>query len=181
MQIKTKAIVFHSFKCNDNRIIVDFHILDCGRLSVAVTVSNSRKTKFRKTLLSQLTLLYRARCAPAGRTEDSHRRQLNSMTKRVDGFFFRQLALSIIQLSMRCRSYGHNCCRHCSSCCAKLNLSCSVYCRCGHSQHHVVEVEVADASQVLIGVVVIEDWRFWLWVSSAVFRCAVAFRNVELA
>ena len=55
MQIKTKAIVFHSFKCNDNRIIVDFHILDCGRLSVAVTVSNSRKTKFRKTLLSQLT------------------------------------------------------------------------------------------------------------------------------
>ena len=87
MQIKTKAIVFHSFKCNDNRIIVDFHILDCGRLSVAVTVSNSRKTKFRKTLLSQLTLLYRARCAPAGRTEDSHRRQLNSMTKRVDGFF----------------------------------------------------------------------------------------------
>ena len=89
MQIKTKAIVFHSFKCNDNRIIVDFHILDCGRLSVAVTVSNSRKTKFRKTLLSQLTLLYRARCAPAGRTEDSHRRQLNSMTKRVDGFFIR--------------------------------------------------------------------------------------------
>ena len=87
MQIKTKAIVFHSFKCNDNRIIVDYHILDCGRLSVAVTVSNSRKTKFRKTLLSQLTLLYRARCAPAGRTEDSHRRQLNSMTKRVDGFF----------------------------------------------------------------------------------------------
>lgn len=96
MQIKTKAIVFHSFKCNDNPIIVDFYALDCGGLSVAVTVSNSRKAKFRKTLLSQLTLLYRARCVPAGRTEDSHRRQFNSMAKRVDGFFIRQLALSII-------------------------------------------------------------------------------------
>ena len=57
MQIKTKAIVLHSFKYNDNRIIVDFYTLDCGRLSVAVTVSNSRKAKFRKTLFSPLTLL----------------------------------------------------------------------------------------------------------------------------
>lgn len=58
MQIKTKAIVLHSFKYNDNRLIVDFYTLDCGRLSVAVTVSNSRKAKFRKTLFAPLTLLY---------------------------------------------------------------------------------------------------------------------------
>lgn len=57
MQIKTKAIVLHSFKYNDNRLIVDLFTLDCGRVSVAVTVSSGKRAKFRKTLFAPLTLL----------------------------------------------------------------------------------------------------------------------------
>ncbi|MCI6119918.1 MAG: DNA repair protein RecO [Prevotella sp.] len=58
MLTKTKAIVLHSFKYNDNRLIVDLFTLDRGRMSVAVTVSSSPKAKFRKNLFSPFTLLY---------------------------------------------------------------------------------------------------------------------------
>lgn len=58
MLTKTKAIVLHSFKYNDNRLIVDLFTLDRGRMAVVVTVSSSPKAKFRKNLFAPSTLLY---------------------------------------------------------------------------------------------------------------------------
>lgn len=57
MLIKTKAVVLHSFKYTDNRLIVDLYTLDCGRVSVGVNISSSRKAKFRKNLFAPLNLL----------------------------------------------------------------------------------------------------------------------------
>ena len=57
MLIKTKAIVLRSFKYTDNRLIVDFFTLDCGRVSAGITVSSSKKARFTKNLFTPFTIL----------------------------------------------------------------------------------------------------------------------------
>ena len=57
MLIKTKAVVLHSFKYTDNRLIVDLFTLDTGRLAVAVNVSTGKKSRFPKSIFAPLTLL----------------------------------------------------------------------------------------------------------------------------
>ena len=57
MLVKTKAIVLHSFKYSDSRLIVDLFTRESGRMAIAVTISSSRKGKFTKMLFQPLTLL----------------------------------------------------------------------------------------------------------------------------
>ena len=57
MLIKTKAVVLHSFKYKDNRLIVDLFTLDTGRMAVVVNVSTGKKSRFPKSIFAPLTLL----------------------------------------------------------------------------------------------------------------------------
>lgn len=57
MLIKTVAIVLHSFKYNDNKIIIDLFTCSNGRMSVVAPLSNSPKAKIKKQLFQPLTII----------------------------------------------------------------------------------------------------------------------------
>ena len=57
MLIKTVAIVLHSFKYNDNKIIIDLFTCSNGRMSVVAPLSNSPKAKIKKQLFQPLTFI----------------------------------------------------------------------------------------------------------------------------
>ena len=57
MQIKTEAIVLHSLKYGEQRIIVDMYTRTDGRLSFIVPVPRSERAKIKKQYLQPLTLL----------------------------------------------------------------------------------------------------------------------------
>ena len=58
MKTKTEAIVLHSVKYGEQKIIVDMFTRQCGRLSFAVPLPRSAHGKMRKQYFQPLTLLY---------------------------------------------------------------------------------------------------------------------------
>lgn len=58
MIVKTEALVIRTVKYADNKVIVDMFTRDEGKLSFAVKLSNSSKSKMRRQLFQPLTLLY---------------------------------------------------------------------------------------------------------------------------
>ena len=54
---KTQAIVLHSLKYGETRLIVDMFTLSHGRLSFIVSIPKSSKSKFKKQFFQPLTLL----------------------------------------------------------------------------------------------------------------------------
>ena len=57
MLIKTEAIVLHSLKYGDSRIIVDMFTRRAGRLSFIVTVPKTQKGRLKKQFFQPMTLL----------------------------------------------------------------------------------------------------------------------------
>ncbi len=57
MTTKTKAIVLHTTKYGDNKIIVDFFTEAMGRLSFAVSLSKSAKAKLKRQYFQPLAIL----------------------------------------------------------------------------------------------------------------------------
>jgi len=57
MQTKTEAIVLHSIKYGETRMIVDVFTRSQGRLSLIVSIPKSSRAKVRKQLFQPLTLL----------------------------------------------------------------------------------------------------------------------------
>lgn len=57
MQIKTRAIVLHSTKYGESQIIVDFFTEDIGRLSFAVRLAKSSKSKMKRQYFQPFMLL----------------------------------------------------------------------------------------------------------------------------
>jgi len=57
MLTKTKAIVLHSFKYGERKLIVDLLTEECGRVSCIVKMAASSKGKIRKQCFQPLTLL----------------------------------------------------------------------------------------------------------------------------
>ena len=57
MLIKTKAIVLHSFKFGESRMIVDMFTCEAGRLSFAVPIPKTSKGRLKKQYFQPMTLL----------------------------------------------------------------------------------------------------------------------------
>ena len=57
MLTKTQAIVLHSLKYGDTKMVVDMFTRSFGRLSFIVTIPKSSKSKFKKQLFQPLSLL----------------------------------------------------------------------------------------------------------------------------
>ena len=57
MLTKTQAIVLHSLKYGETRLIVDMFTRSYGRLSFIVNIPKSSKAKVKKQLFQPLTLL----------------------------------------------------------------------------------------------------------------------------
>ncbi len=57
MLVKTKAIVLHSFKLGESRMIVDMFTCEAGRLSFVVPIPKSSKSKLKKQYFQPMTLL----------------------------------------------------------------------------------------------------------------------------
>ena len=57
MLVKTKAIVLHSFKFGESKMIVDMLTEAEGRLSFVVNMPRSSKSKMKKQFFQPLTLL----------------------------------------------------------------------------------------------------------------------------
>lgn len=57
MLVKTKAIVLHSFKYGESRMIVDMFTSEAGRLSFAVPIPKTPKGKLKKQYFQPMTLL----------------------------------------------------------------------------------------------------------------------------
>ena len=58
VKTKTEAIVLHSVKYGEQKIIVDMFTRQCGRLSFAVPLPRSAHGKMKKQYFQPLTLLY---------------------------------------------------------------------------------------------------------------------------
>lgn len=57
MLVKTKAIVLHSFKLGESRMIVDMFTCEAGRQSFVVPIPKSSKSKLKKQYFQPMTLL----------------------------------------------------------------------------------------------------------------------------
>ena len=57
MLVKTKAIVLHSFKYGETRIIVDMFTREAGRLSLIATMPKTQKSRLKKQYFQPMTLL----------------------------------------------------------------------------------------------------------------------------
>ena len=57
MLVKTEAIVLHSFKYGESRLIVDMFTREAGRLSFAVALPRSAKSRLKKQYFQPMTLL----------------------------------------------------------------------------------------------------------------------------
>jgi DNA repair protein RecO (recombination protein O) len=57
MQTKTEAIVLHSFKYGESKLIVDMFTRQCGRLSFVVLLPRSGKGRLKKQFFQPLSLL----------------------------------------------------------------------------------------------------------------------------
>jgi hypothetical protein len=57
MLVKTKAIVLHSFKLGESRMIVDMFTCEAGRQSFVVPVPKTSKSKLKKQYFQPMTLL----------------------------------------------------------------------------------------------------------------------------
>ncbi len=57
MLVKTEAIVLHSFKYGESRLIVDLFTREAGRLSFIVPVPKTAKSKLKKQYFQPMTLL----------------------------------------------------------------------------------------------------------------------------
>ena len=57
MLVKTEAIVLHSFKLGDTRLVVDMFTREAGRLSFVVSVPKTSKGKLKKQYFQPMTLL----------------------------------------------------------------------------------------------------------------------------
>lgn len=57
MLTKTEAIVLHSFKFGENKIVVDLFTRSNGRISVITPLSKSSKAKIKKQLFQPMTIL----------------------------------------------------------------------------------------------------------------------------
>lgn len=57
MLVKTEAIVLHSFKLGENKIVVDLLTLSNGRMSVVAPLSRTVKAKIKKQLFLPLAIL----------------------------------------------------------------------------------------------------------------------------
>jgi len=55
--VKTEAIVLHSFKLGDSRLVVDMFTREAGRLSFVVSVPKTSKGKLKKQYFQPMTLL----------------------------------------------------------------------------------------------------------------------------
>lgn len=58
MKTKTEAIVLHSVKYGEQKVIVDMFTRQCGRLSFAVVLPHSAHARLKKQYFQPLTLLY---------------------------------------------------------------------------------------------------------------------------
>ncbi|MBO5427026.1 MAG: recombination protein O N-terminal domain-containing protein, partial [Prevotella sp.] len=57
MLVKTNAIVLHTLKYGDSKLIVDFYTEQLGRVTSVVKISVSQRARLRKQLFLPLTLL----------------------------------------------------------------------------------------------------------------------------
>lgn len=57
MLTKTEAIVLHSFKLGENKIVVDLFTFSCGRMTVVAPMSKSPKAKIKKQVFQPLAIL----------------------------------------------------------------------------------------------------------------------------
>ena len=57
MRVKTEAIVLHSLKYGESKLIVEMFTREAGRLSVAVPVPKSSKSRWKKQYFQPMTLL----------------------------------------------------------------------------------------------------------------------------
>ncbi|MCM1078639.1 MAG: DNA repair protein RecO [Bacteroidales bacterium] len=57
MLVKTNAVVLHTLKYGDRKIIVDFYTEQLGRVTSVVKLSLSQRTRLKKQLFQPLTLL----------------------------------------------------------------------------------------------------------------------------
>ena len=57
MLVKTEAIVLHSFKLGDNKLVVDMFTREAGRLSFVVSLPKTPKSRLKKQYFQPMTLL----------------------------------------------------------------------------------------------------------------------------
>lgn len=57
MLVKTEAVVLHSFKLGENKLIVDLFTYANGRMSVVVPLSKSPKSKIKKQIFQPLSII----------------------------------------------------------------------------------------------------------------------------
>ena len=57
MLVKTRALVLHSLKYGDSKLIVDLFTEKEGRVSIIQTISSSRHGRIRRQLFQPLTIL----------------------------------------------------------------------------------------------------------------------------
>lgn len=57
MLVKTEAIVLHSFKYGESRLIIDVFARETGRLSLIATLPKTQKGRLKKQYFLPMTLL----------------------------------------------------------------------------------------------------------------------------
>ena len=57
MLVKTEAIVLHSFKLGESKLVVDMFTRETGRLSFVVSVPKTQKGRLKKQYFQPMTLL----------------------------------------------------------------------------------------------------------------------------